>query len=307
MIKELSREKYDLIHAETFYVMPHIPPTKIPVLLVEQTIEYQVYAHFVTSLPSFLFFLKPFLYFDVAKLKWWEKYYWKKADRVVAVSESDKGKMTSLVKDLSVGVVPNGAGEDLMNVWQKRKPLKIPTVFFQANFSWLQNTEAAENLVKKIFPLIREEMPQVKCWIVGQGAQKKVGHLAGKGVKVIDLKTSDIKGVIDVYRQATVFMAPLQGPGGTRLKILAAMAAGVPVVATKVGIEGIRARNGQEALVSNDWEEMAQMAVRLMKEKELYHRVAQAARKLIESNYSYKSVARRLDDIYCELIYAKKN
>ncbi|MCR4276964.1 MAG: hypothetical protein NUV87_02440, partial [Candidatus Roizmanbacteria bacterium] len=77
--KLLRSEKFDVIHAETFYVMPHIPETKVPTVLVEQTIEYKVYKHFVNSLP---FYLRMLVYFDIdiMKLKYWERFYWKKAN-----------------------------------------------------------------------------------------------------------------------------------------------------------------------------------------------------------------------------------
>ncbi|MCL5091086.1 MAG: glycosyltransferase, partial [Patescibacteria group bacterium] len=124
--EELKNFTYDLIHAETFYVMPHIPSTTIPIILVDQTIEFQVYQHFVETTKKHL--LKPLLYLDVYKIKFWELRFWRKANRVVAVSEADKVKMKSLVKGLKVEVVPNGAGEDLMEVWLKRKPEKVPTI-----------------------------------------------------------------------------------------------------------------------------------------------------------------------------------
>ncbi len=83
--QELRNNEYDMIHAETFYVLPNIPKTKIPTLLVEQTIEYQVYQHFVDSFnPEFL---KPLLLLDVFKVKRWESYYWRRVNKVVAVSD----------------------------------------------------------------------------------------------------------------------------------------------------------------------------------------------------------------------------
>jgi glycosyltransferase involved in cell wall biosynthesis len=302
---ELSQESYDLIHAETFYVMPHLPPTSVPILLVDQTIEYQVYQHYVEKSENW--FLKPLLYVDVLKIKYWESRFWKKADKVVAVSQADKRKMKSVVKDLDVGVVPNGAGEDLMRAWGKKRPTSNPVVFFQANFTWLQNVEAANKLVKYVFPLIRKEMPSATCWIVGQEAKEKVGKLASKEVKIINLEADEIKGVIDAYKKATVFVAPLRGPGGTRLKILAAMAAGVPVVTTKVGIEGIDAQNEKEVLIANQWQKMAEVTVQLMKDKELYQKIIDSARKLVEDKYSYQSIARSLEKIYQEVAFGKKN
>ncbi len=303
--RELKEEDYDLIHAETFYVMPHIPKTKVPILLAEQTIEYQVYQHYVQSRSFWL--LKQLLDIDVAKIKFWETKFWQKANKVVAVSGSDKRKMQSLVKGLDVDVVPNGAGEDLVSLWQKDKETSQIIILFQANFLWLQNTEAAFDLVKKIFPLIKKKLPQAVCRIVGQEAHQKLANLRSKGVEIIDLRNDDIEGVKKAYRQATIFLAPLKGPGGTRLKILGAMAAGVPVVTTPVGIEGIEAKSEVHVLVRESEKELAETVVELIKNKKLYQEIKQAARALIEKKYTYKAIATVLDKIYRQLGSYGKN
>jgi len=294
--EELRKEKYDLIHAETFYVMPHLPETNVPILLVDQTIEFQVYQHYVNKVKNFL--VKPFLYLDVLKIKACELKFWEKADQVVAVSESDRKKMLELVPSLKVRVVPNGAGEDLMGIWGKKKEQKNLIIFFQANFSWLQNTEAAINLAKKVFPLIKKQIPKAMCWIVGQGAKEKISNLGSEDVKIVDLPTSNTKSVLEAYCKATVFVAPLEGPGGTRLKILGAMAAGVPVVTTEVGIEGIDAVENKEVLIGRTWEELAEKTVNLLEDHDLYKRLVKNARKLVEKKYNYQKIALILDKIY---------
>jgi glycosyltransferase involved in cell wall biosynthesis len=298
LVEELAKDSYDLIHAETFYVMPHLPETRVPILLVDQTIEFQVYQHYVEK--NKFFFLKPLLYLDVLKIRYWELNFWKKANKVVAVSGADKEKMVKLVKNLNVGVVPNGPGEDLMAVWGKRNP-DPATIFFQANFSWLQNIEAAQILALKTFPLIKKRLPGSKCQIVGQGAKEKIGNLVAEDVEVIDLKTSDIQGVIEAYRRATVFVAPLEGPGGTRLKILGAMAAGVPVVTTKVGIEGIEAKDGEEVLIADNPRLMAYKVIELILDKKFYEKIVGSARKLVEQKYSYRRITSILEKFYREI------
>lgn len=305
VLRKLEEEKFDLIHAETFYVMPHIPETKIPILLVDQTIEYQVYQHFAET--AKFWFLRPLLYLDVAKLKFWESRFWQKAAKVVAVSEVDKEKMLSSVPKLSVEVVPNGAGEDLLSLWGEKKAKKEPLVFFQGNFLWLQNTEAARILALKIFPLVQEKIPEVSCLIAGQGAKEKIGDLATPKVEILDISTSDIEGVKKAYRRASIFLAPLFGPGGTRLKILGAMAAGVPVVTTQTGIEGIDAEDGEEVLIKDKPEEMAEATVRLFKDKKLYTKLTLVARELVEEKYNWEKIAEKLDRIYKEVSRAKKD
>ena len=85
--QELATQKYDLIHAETFYMMPHIPETTVPTLLVEQTIEYLGYESYANKANPLL---RLILNIDIGKLKRWEKHYWNHCDRLVVMSEEDK-------------------------------------------------------------------------------------------------------------------------------------------------------------------------------------------------------------------------
>ena len=76
-----------------------------------------------------------------------------------------------------------------MNIWQNKKTdFENPIIFFQGNFSWLQNTEAARTLAQEIFPIIKKEVPSAICRIVGQGANKKIGDLNGDGIEIVDLR-----------------------------------------------------------------------------------------------------------------------
>ncbi|MDO8741756.1 MAG: glycosyltransferase, partial [Candidatus Roizmanbacteria bacterium] len=111
--KLLHQEKFDVIHAETFYVMPHIPETKVPTVLVEQTIEYKVYKHFVNSLP---FYLRLLIYFDIdiIKLKYWERFYWKKANAVIVVSSSDEKLIKNEGLLLKTSIIPNCVGDEMV-------------------------------------------------------------------------------------------------------------------------------------------------------------------------------------------------
>jgi polysaccharide biosynthesis protein PslH len=287
----LKEEKFDIIHAETFYVTPHIPKTDIPIVLVDQTIEYQVYQHYVKNFRIPI--LRPLLFLDVLKIKYWETYYWKRASVVVAVSDKDALAMKKLVKKLKVTVVPNGVGEDLM----EDVPLHYcPNILFMGNFAWLQNAEAATILAQQVFPLIQAKIPNVKLFIAGQNVDK-IKVLEDKNIILKNFAVDDIKSVQDIYRSSGVLIAPLYGPGGTRLKILAAMAAKLPVVTTKVGIAGV-GEPGVSYLEGESIEELAAGAIKLFQDKDLYKKIAENARKLVEKEYSYESISKKLSDIY---------
>lgn len=290
---------FDLIHAETFYVSPHIPKTNIPVVLVDQTIEYQVYQHYVNHFrwP----FLRPLLYIDVLKVKYWESYYWKKAIRVVAVSERDAQVMRGTVKGLKVDVVPNGVGED----FTQDVPLHYnKTLLFMGNYDWMQNSEAARILAREVFPKIREQIPEAKLIIAGQYTQK-VGDLSAENIEIKDIAVDDIASVQHYFRTSGVLVTPLYGPGGTRLKILSAMSSRLPVVTTKVGITGISASSGKEVLQGEKPEDLARLTVQILNDKELYKSIANNARKFVKENYFYDSIAEKLDQIYLEVSNGK--
>ncbi len=298
--KKLKEKKFDLIHVETFYLRPHIPKTDTPIVLVDQTIEFQVYQHHTETMKWW--FLRPLFYIDVFKLRYWETRFWKEAARVIAVSEPDKAKMQKLVPGLKVDIIPNAPGDDLDSVFEERKQpdLKNPIIFYQSNFFWMQNVEGAKVLVEKVFPAIKKLIPTAKCRIVGQKAAEKIGNLKNEFVEIVDLETSDIEGIRKAYREGTVFVAPLWGPGGTRLKILSAMSTGVPVVTTTIGSQGIETTNGKDIVIADTPEQMADGVVKLLTDMKYYKKIVANAKQLIKEKYDWQVIASDLSKIYEE-------
>ncbi len=296
--KELDTNKYDLIHAETFYVMPSIPETNTPVVLVDQTIEYLVYQHYVSKTAHKL--IRPLLNIDVKKLKKSEKYYWQKADQVVAVSHQDRQEMKKLLPNLDVKIVPNGVN---LNLFKQKKSWssKTPTILFVSNFKWLQNVEAAHILINQVFHLVKKSLPNVKLHIVGQHIPEDVLKLKGSSIDMDSLPEDDIDSLVKAYNQADVFASTIKGPGGTRLKNLAAMATKLPIVSTKVGIQGLGAKHGTHVLIGNTPSAISRHIVKLIKSPKLAERLATNARKHVEKNFNYQNIAKNLSTIYYQL------
>lgn len=293
--EEISGDKYDLIHAETFYVMTNIPKTNIPTLLVEQTIEYLVYKHYVQGLKNPL--MRWLLSIDVAKLRFWETNFWKKADQVVAVSEADKNEMLTLAPKLKVDLVPNGVNLSFFRVKDNWK-VKSPKILFVANFKWLQNIEAARLLLDEVFPLIRKKEVNAKVWIVGQFIPEDIIKRKSRDVIIESLKEDDQEGIRRAYYNSSVFVSPLKGPGGTRLKHFGAMAAKLPLITTTVGAEGLGAKDGREIIIRNDPVEIANAVVKILSNENYAKSIAMSARALVEEKYSWYKMGQYLDGIY---------
>lgn len=301
LTQKLIEEKFDVVHAEPFYVVPNLPKLKVPLLLVDQTIEFKVYQHFVEKYK--IFPLKLFLYWDVYKMKYWETRYWAMASRVVAMSEKDKEIMYQAVPNIKVDIVPNGV--DVGYFDKDKKPTvnfktllkeKEPIVLFVGSCTWLQNREAIEILYKNVWPRILEKLPQAKLWIIGKSAKQFFGNLQSDKVRV-----DEVPDIREAYFSATVMVAPLYGEGGTRYKNFEAFASGLPVVTTSIGIGGTDAVNGRDVIICDKPEELADQAVRLIKDKKLYQQIAQNAKKLVKEKYDWDSIAQKLSQIYEEL------
>jgi glycosyltransferase involved in cell wall biosynthesis len=292
---ELVRESYDLIHVETFYVYQNLPRVSIPVVLVEHNVEYLVYERFAKLANPVL---KPFFLLDVLKLKKKELEAWKKADRLVAVSNAEKRVM----KRADIDVVPNGV--DTGN-FRFRSSEEIPAekrILFIGDFKWLQNIDAAENILKHIWPRISlklsesKEKTNLKLWLVGRNIPTKIKNLAtGKNI-ILDENNKDETS--EIFRKAYVLLAPIRAGGGTSYKIIEAMASGTAVVTTNLGIEGLEAKNNIHVLASEHEDEMADLVLNLAQDHSLYRKITLNARKLVEEKYDWKIIAAKLNEVY---------
>lgn len=294
--KELEGGEYDLIHAETFYVMPHLPDTKVPVIQVEQTIWHEVYRHYVETKVPFL--LRPFFLLDVVKIMLWEKYYWNKANKLFAVSAEDKEAMLKVVPGKEVGIIPNGVDTRFYSESRTKKLLPPRVLYGVTNFEWLQNQEATEVLVKKVWPIVKKDFPQSKLWIVGRKIPEWVKKEAKLGAIEV---TENIPDARDAYKGAALMVAPIKGSGGTRLKVLEAMAAGLPVVSTEVGVAGLQLEGGKNVLLGSTPEELAKKAVVLLKNPQLAQKIGEAGRERVSEFFDWKSIVKLHDPVYREL------
>lgn len=292
--RELSSEKYDLIHAETFYVMPHLPKTSVPSILVEQTIEYQVYKHYVDH--EVPWFLRPLYMIDVLKLKYWEQYYWKKANQLVAVSAEDKKVMQSLIPGISVDIIPNGVDAKHFAKHKAAKKMPPRVLYGAANFKWLQNVEAVDILLQKVWPIVHKKVPSAKLWIVGRLIPERFVELS-KIREDIEI-TESIYDVRDALKAASIMILPVKGPGGTRLKAFEAMAAGLPVVTTRVGGAGIKLKHGENAMVGDTSEDLANHTVTLLNNKKLAADIAENGRKFVDKYFDWNVIVKLHDTIY---------
>ncbi|MBI5099766.1 MAG: glycosyltransferase [Nitrospirae bacterium] len=200
------------------------------------------------------------------------------ADIVLTVTEDDKKFL--LIEDprLRTEVLPN-IHETVKNVtpFRKRKNL-----MFIGGFYHRPNVDAMLFFVREILPIIKQEIPDTKLFIVGSNPPKEILELKSGDVEV----TGYVRDVSPYFENCRVFVSPLRYGAGMKGKIGHSMGYGLPVVTTTIGAEGIGLTNFRNALISDEPKEFAEFAIRLYKDKELWNRISRNSILHIKENYS---------------------
>lgn len=214
--------------------------------------------------------------------------------RVVAMSEHDARVLRRFVPGLPVSVVPNGVdtgSQAYLAAWVPRARL-----LFVGYFLHPPNVEAVLRFARDVYPRIRAAVPDVTWLIAGAEPPPAIRALAtpGSGIAVLGY-VADLEAG---YAASAVFVVPVSRGSGTRVKILEAMARGVPVVTTTRGVEGIAAVPERDVLIGDTPETFAAQVVRLLGDRALAERLRRQARALVEARYDYERLVTTLEDAY---------
>lgn len=297
---ELAAAPFSVIHVETFYVLHNLPRTELPVVLVEQNVEYDVYGRYQRRAPRLL---RPLMAIDVAKMRREEERSWAGADALIAVSDADAQVMRSA--GFEPVVVPNGVNTDEFarkDVSAMRSKTE-KRVLFIGDFRWLQNRDSARFILEEVWPALRRRSSDhdVKLWIVARRIPESITRLAGSTDVILD-EESSARPTPEIFRDAWALLAPIRVGGGTSYKILESMACGTPVVTMELSAGSLGARDGQELLVGQTGEDLAGAVARLLADAQLYERISAGGSAFIERRFAWKAIARTLDDVYTRTV-----
>jgi glycosyltransferase involved in cell wall biosynthesis len=303
---ELDTNSFDLIHCDCFYPMPNIPKTKIPIVLVDLTVEYAVYQHYVETLTGWKKIFAPLLWIDVLKLKFWETYYWKNTHTVVAFAEEDQKLISKITGRSDIKLFQNGVDNKFFESKPKTKKSTFPSILFGvSNMKWMQNRESVEMIIKDSWPIIKKTIPECKFYIIGRHAPNYYTHYRSEDIIV---EEADFDGQshdpMYYYQYCWALVAPMGSGGGTRNKFLEAMACRLPIVTTPEGMGGIKIENFKHSIVC-DYNQIATNTIDLLKNDKKRITMGDEANKLISSKYSYQSSVNGLNQIYQEITNKK--
>ncbi|MCL4199788.1 glycosyltransferase family 4 protein, partial [Patescibacteria group bacterium] len=218
---------------------------------------------------------------------------WRTASAVTAVSEDDAAVIEAYVNH-PVPVVPNGVDIESFP-FRLPKTAESPMILFVGNFRWHPNQDAAYTLVGRIWPRLQERIKNARLRIVGKDIPAKLRRMAEGVGGQVDENAEDIASV---YRQADVLVAPHAISGGTKFKMLEAMASGLPIVTTKEGASGLAMKQGIHFL-SADTPDGFVTAIAAICESDITRQaLAKNGRKLVESRYNWDIIAKTLEGVW---------
>ncbi len=219
---------------------------------------------------------------------------------ILVVSEVDRERCLRGRPGANVLVVPNGV--DCAAV--RPGPFRggdPPVLLFTGDMGFAPNMDAALLLASRIFPEVRRRYPDAELRLAGRSPDSRILALRAPGVTV----TGEVPDMLPHLQAATVFVAPHLTGAGTRTKLLEAMAAGLPIVTTPIGIEGIEAGHDREVLIGDTPGAMVTAVVRLLGEPSERRRLGGAARRLAEERYDWPRCLAPLEHLYAGLLPAR--
>lgn len=236
---------------------------------------------------------KLFLYYNQLRFRKWETESLSRYDQIVAVSPNDKESIEQMGISGDIGIVPNGVDTEALQM--KAGKGDASSIIFVASMDSESNHDGALFFLISIFPKIKLKVPSVSLYLVGRNPKDSLKAFDNEEDIFV---TGEVPAVTEFYEKAAVAVVPLRSGGGTRLKILEAMALGIPVVSTSIGCEGLNVEDGKHLLVADDPDLFADAVIELLHNKELSRTLTLASRKTVEEQYDWRSIAALQDRIY---------
>jgi polysaccharide biosynthesis protein PslH len=222
------------------------------------------------------------------------------ADGVYLCSAADEQRLLDQVPGVRTTVIPNAADIEYYQPRRADPPSDGRTLIFFGLLSYAPNVDGVIYFVRDIWPRIAEAHPEARCKIIGGQPPPSLLTLAGPRVEL----TGFVEDLRPHLAAAAAVVVPLRLGGGTRLKIVEAMAMGKAIVSTTLGAEGIEALPNRDLFIEDEPVAFANAVSRLLADPDLAARIGQSARRLAVQRYSWNGAAQALEGFYRRILEA---
>ncbi len=241
---------------------------------------------------------------QVPRLRQFEKEICQSVNAVMCVSSEDANALQKLFPALTPIVIPNGIDVEAYATFHASRP---PSTFhlppstcrlvFTGKMDYRPNLDAALWFAREIFPQIRAAQPQAEFVVVGQQPPESLRKLSGHGQRGM-VVTGAVDDVRPYIAEAAVYVAPLRMGGGTRFKLLEAMALARPIVSTHLGAEGFTIEAGREMALADSPVEFAEAVLALLNNPARAQALGVAGQAFVRASYDWEAIVPRLEAVY---------
>lgn len=224
----------------------------------------------------------------------------RKQTAIFTTSGRDRDLFNEDIPKVPKFVIPNGV--DTTYFCPSPEEPEHHSLVFTGMMGYVPNYDGILYFLDKILPFIRQEIPCVKTYIVGKNPPKMLKQRASGDIVV----TGFVEDVRPWVWKSRVYVVPLRMGGGTRLKVLEALAMKKPVVTTTIGCEGIDVRHGETALIANEPEAFSEAVVRLFRDRALREKLIRNGYEFVKKRYEWSVIGHLIEDAYSEILNSRK-
>ena len=266
---------------------------RTPVVLFQHNMESQIWKRMAANHPRW--WGRLFLQSQFRRMYRSEQQLSRLFDGIVTVSAEDSKFAREQYHLTNVlGDVPPGVDTEFFRP-SDRAAEGSPVLAFLGSMDWMPNIEGVHWFVREVYPLVRAAVPEVRLRIVGRKPGADIRALAQRDVSI------EVTGTVDDVRpclaDAAAMIVPLLSGGGTRIKILEAMAFGLPVLSTTIGAEGLPFDHDRHLLLADSGSDFAHQCLQMLRDRGLRERLSQAARNEVVDHYSWAAASRKFETL----------
>ncbi|NKB37603.1 MAG: glycosyltransferase [Gammaproteobacteria bacterium] len=293
LVKTSVRENtFDAIHVDTISLAPYIylfPEAKM--ILDHHNVESHMMLRRAGTDNNWL--RKLYYYQEGLKLQHYEKKICPQFDINVTCSDLDAERLSQIACDVHTVTIPNGVDTDYFI--SKNADKESNTMVFAGGLNWYPNAGAMQYFIDHIWSELKQKAPDAKMYLIGKHPKEKFIELSKNDENfVLCGFVDDVRPYID---RATVYVCPILEGGGTKLKILDALAMGAALVASPEACEGIDVTNEKNVLIAHSPNEYVAHILKLFADKNLGETLGNNGRILMEQGYSYHAIGKEFSSV----------
>ncbi|BDD87615.1 glycosyltransferase family 4 protein [Desulfofustis limnaeus] len=291
----LSSKRVDIVHFDTIGLAPYLPLVQgLPTTLTHHNIESSLMARRAKVEENIL--KRWYIELQARRLRLYEKQMSGCFDINIMMSERDAAELLSIEPLCSTVIVPNGVDLEYFTMC---KDIQENIIIYTGGMNMFANKDAVLHFITDIWPIVKHKVPNARFVVIGQDPPSELLSQSRLDPSI------QVLGYVDDIRpyvaKAAVYVVPIRVGGGTRLKVLDALAQGKAIVSTSIGCEGIGVTDGHDILIEDDDKEFALRVIDLLGDQALRNQLGLRARHLAESRYGWESVGVVLQAAYSSL------